>query len=555
MSIVTLRSLSRSKTTLYLSFALLAAVTVYCVWYANYYLSGNSDDIVYPYLFSHFQFHDIILPGQHSNILKFPLFILQAILPYNFTTFTIVNMGLVLTTTLAWAAMLVWLFGKRYAPIICLSFVSVLLGSQLLNYDLVGTTIRNIEYPIVLGFVIYSGLLLRKQKMSNRKLVVGGILGLLYALTLAGDSFFFYTIFVSLFAVTAFLWFIADKKTGQQKLLVTVMAYICGFSALALVIRLAVKVLGIARYYTAGVFLPHVLPLNHLAPSISTATTQLLNLFDANIFGQKASLSNNLVFLNFLLLVAGLVGLLYILHDVYTAVSRKDLLARVNFARVFTLGVMALSFFVTYVMYIMSDSVVSQTAAGQIVSTNQDRYLAMLPLLLVIGIAYLVWRKFDKRQLIFLGLPLLIMVVLLVNSISIKHGHIYNGALREGEIAVAQAATAHHVPLLITGYWYGASTRFWSHDKVMFTSVAACNQPQPTFNNRLSWYKPSPVIHSSALVVAPNGADSIFWQCTDKQLVNIYGQPTKIIHINVGDKPDLWLYNYDVRSKILPMTY
>jgi hypothetical protein len=547
--------LTRQTTITYIAFALLGIVTIYCAWYANYFLSGNSDDIVYPYLFRHFQLHDILLPGQHSNILKFPLFILLALIPYTFTTFTITNIGLVLIAVLGWAALLIWVFGKRYSPIICLTLASVLLGSQLLNYDLLGMTIRNIEYPIVLAFIICSGLLLRRQRLSRKKLFIVGISGVLYALTVSGDSFFLYTTSISLLGSMLFFWFNANKETVKRYTFYIPTTYIAGFILLALIIREAVKVLGIARYYTASVFSPQILPVSHLGPSISTATLQVLSLFDANIFGQQITPTSTLVFLNFILLIIGLVGLVYILFDTCSTHRRKELLTRMSFAQIFTLTVLALSSFVTYILYILSGLVVNPTASGGFVSAGQDRYLSMLPLLLVVGIAYLVRRNFETRKIVNIGIPVLIVVVILLNLGSIKQAHVYDSSQRSSAIAIAKVLTAKHVPLVVTGYWYGASIRFWSGDKVMFASVDGCNISDPNFNTRISWYNPNPAIHLSALVTSRQGVDASYSNCSNQQLTNIYGPPEQIINVNTPDQPTIWLYNYDIRSKLSPISY
>ena len=554
MNIGSLRKPSRLTVLTYLSFALLAVVTLYCAWYANYYQSGNSDDIVYPYLFQHFHAHDIILPGQHANLLKFPIFILQAILPYTFTTFSIANIGLVLAAILGWAVLLVWLFGRRYAPLICLSLASVLLGSRILNYDLVGTTIRNIEFPIVLAFIIFTGTLLQRQALSRRKLLIGGVTGLLFSLTAAGDSFFIYTVCSSLLLVLAFYWLAGEQTAKLREQYGRAAAYAVGFSVLAFVIRFTVSLLGIAKYYTAGVFKPHILPINHLAPSVSTATTQVLNLFDGNIFGLAIRPGNSLVFLNFLLLLAGLVGLVYMLRDSLGAAGRPALFKRLNFARIFSLAVISLTFFVTYIAYIAADLVVMPDANGNIVSFNQERYLAIAPFLLVAGIVYFIWCRFDLLRPIFVGVPVIILLGLLINSPVIKRNHIYDGSMRAGPMAVAQAAQTNHVRLLVTGYWYGSSTRFWSHGQIMFAGIANCNIPSPTFNNRLSWYKPDPAVHKSALVVSRAGPDAQSWVCSDAQLTSIYGVPVKVAPVRGnGGQTSLWIYDYDVRSNLSPL--
>ncbi|HSX00438.1 MAG TPA: hypothetical protein VLH38_05370 [Patescibacteria group bacterium] len=555
MDLTTFRKPNPSKIILCLSFGLLAAATLFCAWYANYYLSGNADDIIYPYLFQRFKLHDMILPGQHSNILKFPLFILQAILPYTFATFTVVSIGLVILTILGWATLLVWLFGKRWAPLICLSLASILLGSRLFNYDILGTTIRNIEFPIVFAFVIYAGSLLRKRVLSKAELLLGGTIGFLFSLTIAGDSFFLYVICSSLFVTLAYFWFVGEKGTKQSLQFKLSFVYVAGATVLALAIRVAIKLLGITQYFTAGVFKPHILALNHLSPSLSTTATQILDLCNANIFGQQIAPSTVLVFLNFTLLALGLVGIGCMLCDTFCAHGRKILRTRVHFPRVFIFAVLALSLLVTLAIYVASDLVVGQAPDGTVSSLYQERYLTIVPLLVIVGLVYFVWRNFARRQLVFLGLPILIVIALAISGPGIMRNHSYDGSLRDGPIAVASAAKKHHIQLLVTGYWYGSTTRFWSHDTVNATSVAGCNIPQPTFNTRLSWYKIDPAIHSTALVVVHKGVDAGYWTCSDDQLVHIYGTPAKIIQVNTGDQPDLWLYNYDVRSKIVPMNY
>jgi hypothetical protein len=546
--------LHKQRIAIFFFLGLLVVATIYGAWYANYTMSGNSDDIIYPYLFGHFTFHDIILPSQHSNILKFPLYVLQSILPYTFTTFSIVNIGLVLLTVVGWAVGLAWLFGKRYLPLICTALLAILLGSQFFDGDLLGTTARNIEYLIALAFIIYMGILLSAGRMTKPIKIAGLVLGLLYSLTLAGDSFFLYTISAAIFAVTIFLW-LTNIKGFDRKHLSFVMGYFIGVNILAIVIREAVKVLGISNYFTDPVFLPHILPLSHIGPSVSTATIQVFDMFNANIFGKQIRPGNSLIFLNFLLLLSGLVGFIYILRDLVRATGRKMLLKYMSFAQVFTLGVLAVAAFLVYGIYIMSDLVVIQNQAGQIVSAHQERYLTMLPLALIAGIAYLVWRNFRARASIVVAPALVILLVVLVNVPVILRAHTYDAGLRAGPIAVAQAVQDNHASVLVSGYWYGAATRFWSHNRLVFASVSSCNVPTPPINTRLSWYRPDPTVHKSALLLDRNGIDAFYSSCTDQQLTNIYGKPTRIISIKTADQPSLWLYNYDIRSKLAPFTH
>lgn len=553
-----LRKYASPRVITWLSLGLLLIASVYCAWFSNYSLAANSDDLVYPYLFQHFKPHDIVLPGQHSNILKFPLFALQALLPYNFTTFSLVNIGLVVATMLGWAVLLGKLWGRKYLPLICLSLSSVLLGSNLLSGQLLGTTIRNIEYPIALAFILYASKLLWLRTWSRREMAIAAVVGLLFSLTVAGDSFFLYIICGALAVTLAVFWFVGVVPAGRKKeqpLFGQAALYVAAGGLLAFVWRGLVSVLGIAKFYTADVFKPHILPLNHLGPSISVATTQVLDLFDANIFGQGVSPHQSLVFLNFFLLVLGVIGIAYMARDGFVAAKRTVLLTQTSLSRVFAFAAFALTCLLTFAVYIVSDLAVSENAAGVIKSADQERYLTMIPLLLVGGIVYLVWRYFQARRLVTLGLLIVVAAGLLISLSGIYATHLYDAGARQAPIAIAKSAQKNHIQLLITGYWYGASTKFWSHNQLSYASVAGCNIPQPTFNNRLSWYTPSKSVTKTALVVAHAGPDASYWDCSDAKLRSIYGAPTKVVKINTPDQPQLWIYNYDVRTKLQPFTY
>ena len=119
-------------------------------------------------------------------------------------------------------------------------------------------------------------------------------------------------------------------------------------------------------------------------------------------------------------------------------------------------------------------------------------------------------------------------------------------------MSVASVSKDNGLNMLVTGYWYGASTRFWSDNKISFSMVANCNIPRPMFNNRSSWYKPDPAIHKSALVVSRTGPDASYWDCTDAELINIYGMPDKFITAPGTSNTTLWVYNRDIRTSLKP---
>lgn len=541
----------RGYSYLYGSFFILVFITTYCAWHANFYISGNSDDIVYPYLFSHFKLHDLILPSQHSNVLKFPLYLVQSLLPYNFTTFSIVNLGLELITTISWAIILAWTFSKRYVPVICAVLCCFLLGSRLLSIDLVGTTFRNIEYPIAFGFVILVGTLLESSALKRSQIVWGVVLGLLYSLTVAGDSFFLYTVSSST-AIVLFYNYLAKRGKNLSGLRNAV-SYLLLVNFLALLFREAVKHSGISRFFTDPMYLPHVLPLNHLAPSLTTAFEQLISLTGANIFGQSIRPSNAIFFINFGLLAVGLWGMSLVVRDNVIGRFKPSKAGRRSlFARNFFLQVCSIAFLIVFIVYVVSDLVVTLAADGSITSSGQERYITLLPFLLVVGVVYAVKRySISLRLSTALALWFLLLVGISASSPSIERVHANDSSMRLGPMALASVARQNKVQLVVTGYWYGASTRFWSNDSIDFAPVAFCNSPAPPINNRISWYKPSLSVHVSGVLVARQGMDAIYSTCADKMLLSIYGQPKKVVDIPSPDKPKLWIYSYDVRARFV----
>ncbi len=163
---------------------LLLTTTLYGAKQANYAESNNSDNLVLPYLFKSFKRHDIVLASQHSNILNFPLYVVQALLPYNYLTLSLVNIGLVCITVFVWAYLLVRIFGKKYIALICIVLSAFLLTSYMLQSQILGNTARNIEYPIGLGFLLLINQILKKRPLPRRYLILGIIDFLLFSVSI-----------------------------------------------------------------------------------------------------------------------------------------------------------------------------------------------------------------------------------------------------------------------------------------------------------------------------------------------------------------------------------
>jgi hypothetical protein len=538
---------------------LLLASVIYAAKVSNFNQTFNADAIVFPYLFKGFQAHDIIVAAHHSNILKFPLYALQALLPYNFTTFSIVTMGLTVATVISWAALLIWVFGRRYAAIICVLLTALVLGSPALVNDLTGNTIRNIEYPIGFAFIVFVSRVLRGNVLTKWQRLIGVALFILFSMAIAGDSLLVYCFVVPLMLVTIVMW--AQKKYRHRQALLA-LSLIFGVVILSILIRYLVGALGIVAFYNPPLFHVHTVPANALSFSITTATQQFFSLWGGYILGlQRISVSQSIIYFNFLLSIVAISGFYMAIRSVLRApYNRLRKYKQLDFI-VLALGI---GFFLTFFVYIFADQVVRPIPNGTLISRDDARYLSLMPLLGVGAVVYILRSRFSENRKVLIGIPAVVVIILFA-SLSYMHAiqtARYQPTINARNSVDTAIATAHHekIPLLLTGYWYEATTRFWSHDSIMTASVGLCNRAWPLANTRASWYEPDSGIHKSALLVDRSGRDKAFWNCSDENLRKRYGEPEKIVYLtgvnaSNGYAPgkgslQLWIYDFDLRVKL-----
>ncbi len=155
------------KTALALSVTVLLLTTVYAAFNTSNYFSTNSDALIATHQFSHgVEGNTVALPGSHANILMIPVLYVQGHLPYRYKSFTFLNIFLVLTTILAWAFLLIKLFGREYEIPIILLLSSLIFASVTFNIGIGNTTFRNIAFPLSLWFIFIIRDLL-KSEMSG----------------------------------------------------------------------------------------------------------------------------------------------------------------------------------------------------------------------------------------------------------------------------------------------------------------------------------------------------------------------------------------------------
>ncbi len=531
------------------AFLLLVAV-VYSSWHANLFYSNIQDAILYPYLFSHYHLHDIIVPAQHANILKFPLFWLQSVLPYNYTTLTIVDIGLAIVSIAWWAILLVVIFGRRYAPVICSLLFGVVIASVSLSNNFVETSIRNIEYPIGLSFILIISVLLKKARFTRKEVILGGIISLLFALSVAGDNLILTSFSVPLLAILGLYWLQTGNHSKQWLRAVGLVVLV---SLGGLIIRKLVFLSGVVTgYYNMGF---HIVPIHSFAPSLGHATSQLLNLSGGSITSQALSPGLLLYMLNLLALIVGIGGLVFaLIHATKRFYRGKTMVGDDSFLW----AALATSFFATFATYIFSNLVVTETASGTFVDSSQIRYISLMPLLVVVGVAVLLKHFYAKRSDLRVAVVVIFMVAAVFAIPVVRNNWVGSDQTAHNTRTVinnvVREAKQDNVQAIVSGDTLGATVRFWSHNTIQYVSIIDCNQPFQ-INTRLSWRKPATGVTNTALVIDTTGVDALYWQsCQLQSLQGIYGQPAAIKYVAnpMGTQPiQMWIYHYDIRQKLI----
>lgn len=532
-----------------LSIILLVSTAAYAGLHASDTYSTDANAIILTQQFSKGASYPAILPGPHATLIIIPIVFIQGHLPYHYTSFTLVNTGLVLVTMLAWAFLLIKLFGRRYEIPILIFLASLVFTSIAFSLSIGYTTIRNIEYPIALWFVLIVGDLLRKRLKYSRKQFVFATAGsALFSIVLAGDSFFNYAILLPLLFVMVWYWVQSREFTANMlKALGLLVGVVIGASLLKLVLSKA----GIIHFDYTFWGQNSILPTDKIWSAVGVALQQFLDLHGASIFGQVVNYHNLSIFVNFGLTLAGLVGLLHILRDANRNYRNKQGLNDTIVAgnNDFALVVMAVSYFVVFLIYVLSGYAITTLPNGAIISDQNARYISLMPFISVIGLVWLV-KKYYTKHVAFLTVLCLVLVLGIITSypgISLA----YKERAGQLELAPPRSSISNLIGILnqndikqvSADYWYGPIIRFWSDSSIGLTKQVGCDPSiLSTDANNFTRQR----THNVALIIDRGGLNYSYWTCTDDQLLQFYGTPTKKLQVP-GAAPntfvDIWVYD------------
>lgn len=532
------------------SLVLLLCASIYFGLVAHQHYLNVQDAILYPYLLQEYHRHDLVLPSGHANYLKFPLFFLQAALPYNQFTLALVDVGLVVVTCFGWIYLLYRLFGKKYIALASTLLASFLTVSPSLALNLAETTIRNIEYPLGLAFVVMLVLLVTHhqslKRYSKKQLVGMGLLTALFALSVASDTAILYIFCFPVLVVFGLVWL----RTGSKKVILPSAVLVGSIAAAALF-----QVVGrrLSLFYSNPNAPMGFAPFDQLNNNIGIAIQQYFDLFGGVLWGKPISPNIFAYALGFAVAIFTIGSIVFVVKQLLnqkTVPSNKNKQDEVvAYRQLLVSAIGAMSIITTLVIYTLSINA----------NLGNIRYITIIPFFALILIVYTFSHLRSGRVLSYIACAVLVLgMVVSYKSIAdtATTRLVYSNHSSRVLDAIAQTLKNENVKVLVSGDTIGAPVRFRLNGNLQYTPIYRCFD-QFGWNTRLSWYQPLPGSTRTALVIDKQGLDLDYWHgCDYQQIEAFYGTPVKKMQVEglpwLTDPVYIWIYDHDIRGAIQP---
>lgn len=532
--------------------AVLLTTTLYWSWLGARIQANNADQLVNPYLFENAQtFQNALLPGQHTFLLKWPLFWLTHVLGASVGAFTFVTIGTVLLTVGALAYLL---FRIERRPLLfgtlCLALASVMLlvptqpyPGALLPVNMAMIATRNLEYIVYLAAVV---LCVRCRSVTHWRFWAGvGLLGLLFA----SDK-----LFVPLGVGSAVAALIASSIVRRHDLVAVAAKWFCmtaggviGASALLAgagrVTHIAAQN-GVGPYSAAHGASQFVLGAVQAVLGIATnlganpaTDTRLLHTLPREAWSALTA-PGGLAFLVNVLVLAG--GIWMAGYFIASSLQRRPE-ARPD--QITDSGRPALA-----VLLVWS----SVMAALVFVASHHyypvdARYLAIwFFALFAAAAAYLHGRQWRVRYVVIAGAVLFAssgMGLLVVHRTYTDERRALAGMHDRNEL-VARTLKYHPVHTLVGDYWRVLPVRAAAGGKLNVTPLASCKQPRDVLSSRR--WQPNLSHEKFAYLLTMDASLTDYPSCTLNQIIKDYGRPNSSVVISGKVKqPNEMLLFYD----------
>jgi LmbE family N-acetylglucosaminyl deacetylase len=497
---------------------------------------NNADQLVNAYLFQNgATFHGAAFPGQHSFLLKWPLFYLVKLLGYSPASF----IGVTLATVLVTIALFIFILSRiERRPLVlgtlCLLLASVLLmvpaqpyAGALLPVNMAMLTTRNLEYVLYIAGIFY--VVTAKHFRSKQFLAAVALLAVLFA----SDKLFF-----DLSLSGALLALLVYSLRGRWKLVSLsarwLVASLC--AVLGAVISIAFINHAHITHVTNDTAGPYGLTASPkaLALGVIYALSGLLTNFGANpaynaptlrhipdtLFHNLLTVGGPAYVFNLLFFMAALiVGVRFLLGTFglsKSKVSETHAASRLSIILAWA-SIAAIGLFIVTNHYYRVDA----------------RYLTIYLFALFVMLA--TWfrgRRLDPEFLVC-GLPFIALSIICGVFASAQTYNTQQQAfatVQHRNMLVAQVIARHHVSVLAGDYWRVLPIKLLDDSRQTVLPLAQCTQPRPVLTSQ-AWQLD---LHraSFAYLLTLDGNLTDYPDCSLRQIDDAYGAPNSSVLID-----------------------
>lgn len=476
-----------------------------------------------------------MVSSDHTNILKIPFLALQNILPQNIHSYALVSAALVVIMTLLWSYLISSITLRETFPLLTALLTSLVLISPELASTLFMVTIRHIEYPIMLVYllVIQKYILNKSTPQNNASYWIYATI--LLSLLIINDKLFLYALVPVLIVFYTYRIVRNEALTNKDSLALT--------SVIASVILSKLTLLLLQKFdllYSASGYIntPVTIRSEQLVQSLTNSFEHLLQLMGGNIFGLVIGLTSLFSIAGLAMFVISVVGALAVLLNLKNQRNQFILFSLIGFASM------------CMVIYI---------ATGSALSSGNIRYLSgVIVIMITYGSIFVTKKVVKMRNLYFLLVTLVVAIGCLGLLKNLNNYVQIKEPVRADQIRTQKTyeeLRKRGVKYIVSGG--GHHSLWYESNKYVNIAVLAesCNQPSP-WANHTHWISPANERRTAFLVdqTYPEKA-SLF--CGINQVQKIYGPPLEIVPVTKPNETNktattfLLIYNYDIRTKLL----
>lgn len=520
-----------------ISFLIVLVACCYAVPMATLAQSSTADQFNSTYIASEWKpGGKIVVLAQHTNLIKLPVLWVQGNLRYGMRSWVILNLLFVLSAVLSWS-LLIYLLTRQKAVLTIsnLLFAALILGSTDFVIGLSMTTQMNLEYPLILLYLMV--VTSKFEKFDKTWFLLSATI---LALLVASGYFFIYAISVAtvLAATVLFFW----QKINVNRWLITLSNVSLGtlggvillyFLEFAGPLKLLGKE-GVSKFISYDVFWQQTQTILH----------QVLKLFGGDFFGLPLSKTT--------LLTLPMAALFISAIAVVIRYLKKDSLAKSSLYRnqyiSFYIAVVALTVCLAYLF-----------SGEATIGDANIRHLTIIPFIGVLLVATYITKEVRmEKRVIFI---LLAFFVFASSMLRIRKTQAVYSSKRADTIAwvnidkaIVSYLKSNDIKIAYGTIGYSATTWFYSNKKVDVYNIIPCNKTYPPLSYS-GWYTPKKP-QKTALIIDrsfPSYAKGESWYpCSDEAIARIYGQPIKRESIgSIDSKPiEVWTYGHDINANM-----